>query len=390
MQKIRRLFLAVAIFALLLFSVSCESESKVMNGGEVTISGPSFIEVTSGEKTISATPSDVKYKYTMNPTWTITADNPAYGATGDTARELTSFDNLGYFTQGIWNFTLIAYIVGVDNSEQILYEYSTNVEVNSSEVNIKINPKDIQYAAGNDADCNLTLSNYKVYIPDASSKYGVGVDSDYVVYYEVKPLESGKTGIGKTEVKAGSFTFDENSDYGTITNLSIGKVKLGVYELIITIEEKKDGVFVKTGGTAASLSAFPGATLTFSGELKLSDYVETGSGAIKADDGSVSNSIALTVKKGSEILSEKNGATETVGKAGATDTLTVYVKDSQESTNYLWLINGSPVTEGIDNSNKSLSVSASSYKGKTICITYMILDNSNLSKQSENVYVKIT
>ena len=384
MQKIRRLFLAAAIFALLLFSVSCESDSKVMNGGEVTISGPSFIEVTSGEKTISATVSDVKYKYTMNPTWTITADNPAYGATGDTARELTSFDNLGYFTQGIWKFTLIAYIVGVDNSEQILYEYSTNVEVNSRTVNIKINPKDIQYAAGNDADCNLTLSNYKVYIP--SSKYG----TDYVVYYEVKPLENGKTGIGKTKVEVGSFTFAENSDYGTITNLSIGNVKLGVYELIITIEEKKDGNFIKTGGTAASLSAFPGATLTFSGELKLSDYVETGSGAIKADDGSVSNSIAHTVKKGSEILSEKNGATETVGKAGATDTLTVYVKDSQESTNYLWLINGSPVTEGIDNSNKSLSVSASSYKGKTICITYMILDDSNLSKQSENVYVKIS
>ena len=386
MKKIRRLLLAAAIFALLLFSVSCESESKVMSGGEVTITGPSFIEVTSGEKTISATPSDVKYKYTMNPTWTITADNPAYGATGDTPRELTSFDNLGFFTQGIWNFTLIAYIVGVDNSEQILYEYSTNVEVNSRTVNIKINPTDIQYAAGNDADCILTLSNYKVYIPDASSKYGVDSDSDYVVYYEVKPLESGKTGIGKTEVKAGSFTFDENSDYGTITNLSIGKVKLGVYELIITIEEKKDGVFVKTGGTAASLSAIPGATLTFSGELKLSDYVETGSGAIKADDGSVSNTITLTVKKGSDILSEENG----IIKAYATDTLTVTLPDNQSSTSYLWLINGSPVTGEIDKSNKSLSISASSYKGKIICITYMILGNSNLSKQSENVYVEIT
>ena len=383
MQKIRRLLLVAAIFALLLFSVSCESESKVMNGGEVTISGPSFIEVTSGEKTISAKVSDVRYKYTMNPTWTITADNPAYGATGDTARELTSFDNLGFFTQGIWKFTLIAYIVDVDDSEQILYRYSTNVEVNSSEVNIKINPKDIQYAAGNDADCNLTLSNYKVYIPDASSKYGVGVDSDYVVYYEVKPLESGKTGIGKTEVKAGSFTFDENSDYGTITNLSIGKVKLGVYELIITIEEKKDGVFVKTGGTAASLSAFPGATLTFSGELKLSDYVETGSGAIKVDDGSVSNAITLTVENSSGILPEKNGIKE----AGATDTLTVTLPDNQSSTSYLWLINGSPVTGGTD---KSLSIPASSYKGKIICITYMILDDSNLSKQSENVYVKIS
>ena len=385
MQKIRRLFLAAAIFALLLFSVSCESESKVMSGGEVTITGPSFIEVTSGEKTISATPSDVKYKYTMNPTWTITADNPAYGATGDTARELTSFDNIGFFTQGIWNFTLIAYIVGVDNSEQILYQYSTNVEVNSRTVKLVINPKDINYAAGNDADCILTLSNYKVYIPDASSKYGVDSDSDYVVYYEVKPLESGKTGIGKTEVKAGSFTFDENSGYGTITNLSIGKVKLGVYELIITIEEKKDGVFVKTGGTAASLSAFPGATLTFSGELKLSDYVETGSGAIKVDDGSVPNSIELTVSNSSGILPEKNGIKE----AGATDTLTVTLPDNQSSTSYLWLINGSPVTGGISN-EKELTISASSYKGKIICITYMILGNSNLSKQSENVYVKIS
>lgn len=386
MQMIRRLLLAAAIFALLLFSVSCESESKVMSGGEVTISGPSFIEVTSGEKTISASVSDVKYKYTMNPTWTITADNPAYGATGDTPRELTSFDNLGYFTQGIWNFTLIAYKKGVNNSEQILYQYSTNVEVNSRTVKLVINPKDINYAAGDNADCYLTFSDYKVYIPDASSKYG----TDYVVYYEVKSLENGMIGIGKTKVEAENFTFAKNSDYGTITNLSIGKVKLGVYELIITIEEKKDGNFIKTGGTAASLSAIPGATLTFSGELKLSDYVETGSGAIKVDDGSVSNSIELTVFNGTRRVSFKNGTTEKVGEAAATDTLTVTVKDDPNSSSYLWLINGSPVTEGIDKSNKSLSISASSYKGKTICITYMILGNSNLSKQSENVYVKIT
>ena len=195
------------------------------------------------------------------------------------------------------------------------------------------------------------------------------------------------TGIGNTKVEAESFTFAKNSDYGTITNLSIGKVRLGVYELIITIEEKKDGNFIKTGGTAASLSAIPGATLTFSGELKLSDYVETGSGAIKVDDGSVSNSIELTVFNGTRRISLKNGTTEIVGEAAATDTLTVTAVDSQESTSYLWLINGSPVTDGI---GKSLEILASSYKGKTICITYMILGNSNLAKQSENVYVEIT
>ena len=118
--------------------------------------------------------------------------------------------------------------------------------------------------------------------------------------------------------------------------------------------------------------------------------METGSGAIKVDDVSVSNSIELTVFNGTRRVSFKNGTTEKVGEAAATDTLTVTVSDDPNSSSYLWLINGSPVTEGIDNSNKSLSVSASSYKGKTICITYMILDNSNLSKQSENVYVKIT
>ena len=105
---------------------------------------------------------------------------------------------------------------------------------------------------------------------------------------------------------------------------------------------------------------------------------------ITVDDGSVSNDITLTVKNNDNvILSEENG----IIKAGATDTLTVSVVDSQESTSYLWLINGSPVTGGND---KSLSISASSYKGKTICITYMILGNSNLSKQSENVYVAIS
>ena len=115
--------------------------------------------------------------------------------------------------------------------------------------------------------------------------------------------------------------------------------------------------------------------------------METGSGAITVDDGSVSNDITLTVKNNDNvILSEENG----IIKAYATDTLTVFVEDNPNSSSYLWLINGSPVTEGIDKSNKSLSIPVSSYKGKTICITYMILGNSNLSKQSENVYVKIT
>ena len=94
--------------AILLFSVSCDNSVSVPSGGDLSISEPSVIIDSSGEKSISADIKEISYEYKMTPTWTVNKDNPAYGNTGDNFIELTSFSNLGYFSQGIWDFTLKA------------------------------------------------------------------------------------------------------------------------------------------------------------------------------------------------------------------------------------------------------------------------------------------
>lgn len=366
---------------LLLFSVSCDNSVSVPSGGDLSISEPSVIIDSSGEKSISAAIKEISYEYKMTPTWTVNKDNPAYGNTGDNFIELTSFSNLGYFSQGIWDFTLKAY-TGTGSKKTPLYEYSTKVEVNSKGKRINIDSEKIKYLSGDGVTCSLNLNDFKVFIPDDSSKYGE--TKDYLVSVIVIPLESNKTGIAKTVIPVSEnngISFEENLDYGVINNFNIGSVNIGAYEVILTLSEKKGENWVKTGGTAVSISAIPGATLDLSGSLAPNDYVPIeGDGSIIIDSGKDAD-ITITASVGTKTITPFDSV-------NATDTVVfnATVKNNDKVVNITsgqWFVNGN-----LRNTGNTFSYKPEGMAGKTVTITYMILDDT-YNTISENYYLTV-
>ena len=366
---------------LLLFSVSCDNSVSVPSGGDLSISEPSVIIDSSGEKSISAAIKEISYEYKMTPTWTVNKDNPAYGNTGDNFIELTSFSNLGYFSQGIWDFTLKAY-TGTGSEKTPLYEYSTKVEVNSKGKRINIDSEKIKYLSGDGVTCSLNLNDFKVFIPDDSSKYGE--TKDYLVSVIVIPLENNKTGIAKTVIPVSEnngISFEENLDYGVINNFNIGSVNIGAYEVILTLSEKKGENWVKTGGTAVSISAIPGATLDLSGSLAPNDYVPIeGDGSIIIDSGKDAD-ITITASVGTKTITPFDSV-------NATDTVVfnATVKSNDEVVNITsgqWFVNGN-----LRNTGNTFSYKPEGMAGKTVTITYMILDDT-YNTISENYYLTV-
>lgn len=366
---------------ILLFSVSCDNSVSVPSGGDLSISEPSVIIDSSGEKSISATIKEISYEYKMTPTWTVNKDNPAYGNTGDNFIELTSFSNLGYFSQGIWDFTLKAY-TGTGSEKTPLYEYSTKVEVNSKGERINIDSEKIKYLSGDGVTCSLNINDFKVFIPDDSSKYGE--TKDYLVSVSVIPLERNKTGIAKTVIPVSEnngISFEKNLDYGVINNFNIGSVNIGAYEVILTLSEKKGENWVKTGGTAVSISAIPGASLDLSGTLSPNDYVPIeGDGSIIIDSGKDAD-ITITASVGTKTITSSDSV-------NATDTVVfnATVKRNDEVVNITsgqWFVNGN-----LRNRGNTFSYKPEGMAGKTVTITYMILDDT-YNTISANYYLTV-
>ena len=385
MKTIRALMFMLIMFIFLL--VSCE-ESVKMEVGSITIEEP-IVSLPTEKALVPATLQIDEYRIMMIPQWDEHSQNSyqivgsTKGLNADVDPDYITYDpNVErYYSQGVWTFGLKA----LSDGKTVYTVGPKTVEINSFNTTIRISPDEIVPAVTSGVS-SVTIQNFDFLLVDSPENYGY----TYYVQAEILPLNRG-TGINAVTISKG-IRFNDN--IGTIESFTFdGSVGNGAYNLNLSLYEIVNGSPKKTGTDSCAFISVPGVDIIIQGDAKIDLYPSyyfdsstDGESDITVDDGSVTNDITLTVKKGSDILSEENG----IIKAGATDTLTVSVVDSQESTSYLWLINGSPVTEGIDNSNKSFSFSASSYKGKTICITYMILGNSNLSKQSENVYVEIT
>ena len=383
MKTIRALMFLLIMLIFLL--VSCE-ESVKMEVGSITIEEP-IVSLPTEKALVAATLQIDEYRIMMIPQWEEHSKNSyqIVGSTKGLNKEkdpdyITYDPNVKrYYSQGVWTFGLKA----LSDGKTVYTVGPKTVEINSFNTTIRISPDEIVPAVSSGVS-SVTIQNFDFLLVDSPEKY----ESTYDVQAEILPLNGG-TEINAVTITAEGITFNDN--IGTIESFTFnGSVGNGAYNLNLSLYEIVNGSPKKTGTVSCAFISVPGVDIIIQGDAKIDLYPSyyfdsstDGESDITVDDGSVSNDITLTVKKGSDILSEENG----IIKAGATDTLTVTVVDSQESTSYLWLINGSPVTGGI---GKSIEISASSYKGKTICITYMILGNSNLSKQSENVYVKIT
>lgn len=386
MKTIRALMFLLIMLIFLL--VSCE-ESVKMEAGSITIEEP-IVSVPNEKALVAATLQIDEYRIMMIPQWEEHSKNSyqIVGSTKGLNKEkdpdyITYDPNVKrYYSQGVWTFGLKA----LSDGQTVYTVGPKTVEINSFNTTIRISPDEIVPAVSSGVS-SVTIQDFDFLLVDSPENY----ESTYYVQAEILPLNGG-TGINAVTISSEGITF--NGNIGTIRSFKFnGSVGNGAYNLNLSLYEMVNGSPKKTGTVSYAFIAVPGVDIIMQAksviDLYPSYYFDSSTDKesdITVDDGSVSNDITLTVKKGSDILSEENG----IIKAGATDTLRVSVDDDQHSPNYLWLINGSPVTEGIDKSNKSLSISASSYKGKTICITYMILGNSNLSKQSENVYVAIS
>lgn len=382
MKTIKTLMFLLIMLIFLL--VSCE-ESVKMEAGSITIEEP-IVSVPNEKALVTATLQIDEYRIMMIPQWEEHSQN-SYQIVGSTEGLNAKIDpgyitydpNVKrYYSQGVWTFGLKA----LSDGKTVYTVGPKTVEINSFNTTIRISPDEIVPAVTSGVS-SVTIKNSDFLLVDSPENYG----STYYVQAEILPLNGG-TGINAVTISEG-ITFNDN--IGTIGSFTFnGSVGNGAYNLNLSLYEIVNGSPKKTGTVSCAFISVPGVDIIIQGEpgidLYPSYYFDSstdGESDITVDDGSVSNDITLTVKK-------SDGAILSENKADATDTLTVFVEDSQESTSYIWLINGSPVTKGIDKSNKSLSIPASSYKGKTICITYMILGNSNLSKQSENVYIKIS
>ena len=383
MKTIRALMFLLIMLIFLL--VSCE-ESVKMEVGSITIEEP-IVSLPTEKALVPATLQIDEYRIMMIPQWEEHSQNSyqivgsTKGLNADVDPDYITYDpNVErYYSQGVWTFGLKA----LSDGKTVYTVGPKTVEINSFNTTIRISPDEIVPAVTSGVS-SVTIQNFDFLLVDSPENYG----STYYVQAKILPLNGG-TGINAVTISKGIITFNDN--IGTIGSFTFnGSVGNGAYNLNLSLYEIVNGSPKKTGTVSCAFISVPGVDIIIQGESEIDLYPSyyfdsstDGESDITVDDGSVSNDITLTVKKGSDILSEENG----IIKAYATDTLTVTAVDSQESTSYLWLINGSPVTDGI---GKSLEILASSYKGKTICITYMILGNSNLAKQSENVYVEIT
>ena len=384
MKTIRSLMFLLIMLIFLL--VSCE-ESVKMETGSITIEEP-IVSLPTEKALVPATLQIDEYRIMMIPQWEEHSQNSyqivgsTKGLNADVDPDYIKYDpNVErYYSQGVWTFGLKA----LSDGKTVYTVGPKTVEINSFNTTIRISPDEIVPAVTSGVS-SVTIQNFDFLLVDSPEKYR----STYYVQAEILPLNGG-TGVNAVTITEG-ITFNDN--IGTIGSFTFnGSVGNGAYNLNLSLYEIVNGSPKKTGTVSCAFISVPGVDIIIQGDAKIDLYPSyyfdsstDGESDITVDDGSVSNSIVLTVKKGSDILSEENG----IIKAYATDTLTVTLPDNQSSTSYLWLINGSPVT-GENVSEKELTIYASSYKGKIICITYMILGNSNLSKQSENVYVKIT
>ena len=384
MKIIRTLMFLLIILVFLL--VSCE-ESVKMEAGSITIEEP-IVSLPTEKALVAATLQIDEYRIMMIPQWEEHSQN-SYQIVGSTEGLNAKIDpgyitydpNVKrYYSQGVWTFGLKA----LSKGKTVYTVGPKTVEINSFNTTIRISPDEIVPAVSSGVS-SVTIQNFDFLLVDSPKNYG----STYYVQAEILPLNRG-TGINAVKISEG---IKFNGNIGTIESFKFnGSVGNGAYNLNLSLYEIVNGSPKKTGTVSYAFIAVPGVDIIMQAKSVINLYPSyyfdsstDGESDITVDDGSVTNDITLTVKKGSDILSEENG----IIKAYATDTLTVTLPDNQSSTSYLWLINGSPVT-GENVSEKELTISASSYKGKIICITYMILGNSNLSKQSENVYVKIT
>ena len=335
MKTIRSLMFLLIMLIFLL--VSCE-ESVKMEVGSITIEEP-IVSLPTEKALVPATLQIDEYRIMMIPQWEEHSQNSyqivgsTKGLNADVDPDYITYDpNVErYYSQGVWTFGLKA----LSKGKTVYTVGPKTVEINSFNTTIKISPDEIVPAVTSGVS-SVTIKNFDFLLVDSPENYG----STYYVQAKILPLNRG-TGINAVTISKRIITFNDN--IGTIGSFTFnGSVGNGAYNLNLSLFEIVNGSPKKTGTVSCAFISVPGVDIIIQGDAKIDLYPSyyfdsstDGESDITVDDGSVSNNIRLTVSNKSSgiLISEKNGATETVGKAGATDTLRVFVEDNPNSPN---------------------------------------------------------
>lgn len=382
MQHISRSLIVVLIVLIsFCFVISCKNASDFSNGNEITVIEPSFDTATGEEKELVSAKIQIDtYKIKMIPQWTM-ADTgvPIYGSTegkgenGYVSFSDTQLNNIGYFTQGLWLFGLKAYSDGV-----LIYEVpEKTVEINGNNHTIPISASEIKYSSSNNS-CTVKLDEFDIFLVDSFNKY-YSDDNKYRITYSISPVTANGSTISETEI-----IFNENmtptNSVVKVSNLTVsgeGGISAGTYVISISYYQKVNGSWKKDGGTSYGFTAIPGATMTIKGSADIDLYpnryvsVGTGESGIIIDSGTNATVTIGTDLTASSTVTDKTAVTFT-GKVDGT------------VTSGQWFVNGVKTSSG-----STFKYTPTGMSGKTVTITYMILDSS-YNTISANYYLTVS
>ena len=382
MQHIRKVvFVLLVILISFCFVISCDNTSNYTNGSEVTIIEPSFDTATGEEKELVSAKIQIDtYKIKMIPQWTM-ADTgvPIYGSTegkgenGYVSFSDTQLNNIGYYTQGLWLFGLKAYSDGV-----LIYEVpEKTVEINGNNHTIPISASEIKYSSSNNS-CTVKLDEFDIFLVDSFNKY-YSDDKKYRITYSISPVTANGSTISETEI-----IFNENmtptNSVVKVSNLTVsgeGGISAGTYVISIYYYQKVNGSWKKDGGTSYGFTAIPGATMTIKGSADIDLYpnryvsVGTGESGIIIDSGTNATVTIGTDLTAFSTVTDKTAVTFTGEVNG-------------KATSGQWFVNGESKSSG-----STFSYTPTGMSGKTVTITYMILDSS-YNTISANYYLTVS
>lgn len=382
------------LFMLIMASfISCDNKISIKSDNyEVSIIEPDYSidnDEESGEKTITASVDGITYKIKMNPAWSNNDNTPIYGNTLNSFIEIQDLNSVGYFAQGIWNYTIEAICDSV-----VVYTYNGQVEVNKYNRTIKIDPKNLVVSENIDKPCTIKIADFDVLMVENISKYDKEENGGYKYTVAVTPLENGLTGIDAVDIP---IEYVSTSD-GIVSSISkegftVGNVsKYGVYEMSVFISEYKNGYWEKTGGTSFSFIAIPGTPLTISGsegtiDLYPSDYVTPGAGSGIEIESGISSNVNVKAYKG--VVSEGTLVSSTVSVTTKDTVILVpeVTNGPSSISTYKWFVDGVEQTGTAIDSNGYLTLKLTT--AKTYTITYMFLDGTNYNTISGNYYLTV-
>ena len=317
------------------------------------------------------------------------------------------FNNLGYFSQGLWDFSLRAYAKNSEGNYEIVYSVEKTVEINSGSTTIKIKSSEI-LPEDSTSKCTVKLNDFDFLLTGPISEYGNENDLGMKLTYKVIDISDSSVIVNESDISIDKIKSDSNRVTGIVESIEIGSgFSSGAYSLSIFLNEYVDGSWIHTGGTSISFVTIPGIEINIAGDvnsidLYRYDYHNPGAG----DSGIIIDSgvkTEVTVKAYDS--SNKEITTTTAGQTISVKAVVKEIIDKNTSNtirvdNYKWFVDGAEVTDKV---NSSVGITLTkpvinlsdgsllfySTSAKTYTITYMFLDGTNYNTISGNCYLTV-